>query len=274
MSKIIEEITEYADGGLVFTVKELCDYLGAVDKEVDNVYTALSRLCERKQLYRYGQGIYGRMENGKVLTPYKDALTYIYTRNNNGYISGLDFCHMIGISAAGSETAVIVTNSVKKVRTTDTVTVKPPKIPVTAANKDYLQLLDFFENESALLVYSSVMNPEEVVLKYISDNDISMIKLIAYAKRYYNNKTFKNIITTIEMGYNILTKEQVQEQCDGNVYTLEEFCSLCDEGLINSSDGHGYFHDGIKETEADVFSNKIDSEYVWKNYLYVCWYNK
>lgn len=69
------------------------------------------------------------------------------------------------------------------------------------------------------------------------------------------------------------TKAQVQKECIGAVYTLEEFCSLCEDGLITSYDGHGYFHNGEKETDVSVFSD-ADPEYVWKNYRYVCWYNK
>lgn len=69
------------------------------------------------------------------------------------------------------------------------------------------------------------------------------------------------------------TKVQVQKECIGTVYTLEEFCSLCEDNLINSCDGHGYFHDGEKETDINVFSD-ADTNYVWKHYHYICWYNK
>lgn len=69
------------------------------------------------------------------------------------------------------------------------------------------------------------------------------------------------------------TKVQVQKECIGTVYTLEEFCSLCGDNLINSYDGHGYFHGGEKETDINVFSD-ADPNYVWKHYHYICWYNK
>ena len=69
------------------------------------------------------------------------------------------------------------------------------------------------------------------------------------------------------------TKVQVQKECIGTVYTLEEFCSLCEDNLINSYDGHGYFHDGEKETDINVFSD-ADPNYVWKHYHYICCYNK
>ena len=72
----------------------------------------------------------------------------------------------------------------------------------------------------------------------------------------------------------VKSKEEVQKTCCGDVYTLEEFCEICESGGINRHDGHGYFHDGEKETDVSAFSDKVDPDYVWKNYYYVCWYNK
>jgi hypothetical protein len=71
-----------------------------------------------------------------------------------------------------------------------------------------------------------------------------------------------------------MTQEQIQEKCDGEVYTLKEFCELCEWAMITSYDGHGYFHDGEKETDIDVFNHDLSADEVWNKYKYVCWYNK
>lgn len=46
------------------------------------------------------------------------------------------------------------------------------------------------------------------------------------------------------------TLEQVKvEQEFGEVFTINEFAELCDEGYINEYDGIGYFHDGENRTK-------------------------
>ena len=70
------------------------------------------------------------------------------------------------------------------------------------------------------------------------------------------------------------TVEQVKQETFGNVYTLEEFCKLCDDGIITSYDGIGRFHDGDKETDVSVWDYSLAPEDVWGIYPYVIWYNK
>jgi len=68
-------------------------------------------------------------------------------------------------------------------------------------------------------------------------------------------------------------KEEIQKNCIGHVYTLEEFAEEVDEGYINSNDGCGYFHDGDNETNISVWTEDLTLEEM-KKYPYVCWYNK
>lgn len=74
------------------------------------------------------------------------------------------------------------------------------------------------------------------------------------------------------------TIEQIQEETRvGDVFTLEEFMEVVERGSINDYDGFGYFHNGEKETDINVFSNiwdKFEVDDMLKRYPYVIWYNK
>lgn len=70
------------------------------------------------------------------------------------------------------------------------------------------------------------------------------------------------------------TKEQIQEEIEyTDVFTIEEFAEQVNDGLINSFDGYGYLHDGVRETRINVWDETLTYEDVIK-YPYVCWYNK
>ena len=74
-------------------------------------------------------------------------------------------------------------------------------------------------------------------------------------------------------GMNMKTKEQVKKETGADVFTLKEFIRICDEGGINSCDGHGYFHDGEKETCISCWNNEVTWDDV-KDFPFICWYNK
>jgi hypothetical protein len=65
------------------------------------------------------------------------------------------------------------------------------------------------------------------------------------------------------------TKEQVQDECFGEVYTLDEFIDEVTCGGINQYDGVGFFHNGENETNVSVWEKSCDL----LCYPYVCWYN-
>ncbi len=74
------------------------------------------------------------------------------------------------------------------------------------------------------------------------------------------------------------TIEQIQKETKvGDVFTLKEFMEVVERGSINDYDGFGYFHDGEKETDINVFSDiwyEFEVDDVLKMYPYVIWYNK
>lgn len=73
----------------------------------------------------------------------------------------------------------------------------------------------------------------------------------------------------------IKTLEELKTEFGDNaaVYTKEEFISECNDNMITSYDGHGYFHDGERETIISVWDNTLSAEDV-EPYPYVIWYNK
>lgn len=68
------------------------------------------------------------------------------------------------------------------------------------------------------------------------------------------------------------TKEEIQKECFGVAYTLNEFADLIDAGCINQYDGDGFFHDGEEQTNLSVFNILATWELI-KDFPYVCWYN-
>ena len=71
------------------------------------------------------------------------------------------------------------------------------------------------------------------------------------------------------------TLEQVQaEEKIGDVFTVEHFCELMDDGYITDYDGWGFFHDGEKiRREYSVFDNSYSWDDV-KDFPYIVWFNK
>lgn len=69
-----------------------------------------------------------------------------------------------------------------------------------------------------------------------------------------------------------LVEVQAEEKY-ADVFTLDEFIEMMDSGSITSCDGCGYFHDGEKRTECEVYDDTLTWNDV-KDYPYVVWCNK
>ena len=116
----------------------------------------------------------------------------------------------------------------------------------------------------------------EIIHHYITQNNILPV-LILWCNKKPNE--FKWLINLIENcpyleTVNIfckppLTKEEVQKNCIGDVFTSHEFWNEVRMGGFNPYDGFGNYHDGVQE---------ITSPDIWKEpeaiYPYICWYNK
>lgn len=70
------------------------------------------------------------------------------------------------------------------------------------------------------------------------------------------------------------TIEQIQDEVRyGEVFNSNDFAQKVISGSFNKFDGVGFFHNGENETNISVWDKKVTLEY-FKEYPYVCWYNK
>lgn len=75
------------------------------------------------------------------------------------------------------------------------------------------------------------------------------------------------------------TKEQVQKETTiGDVFKTADFTEHIIDGLFIPYDGYGFFHDGEKNTDINVW-DATTGEYRWdlaktNKYPYVIWFNR
>ena len=101
-----------------------------------------------------------------------------------------------------------------------------------------------------------------------------------YSKEYEQYTNEQNAYNTPLDAWNIdieelnrINEEYDKQKFQGDKYTREEFGRMIEEGLFIPYDGHGYFHDGEKETDISVWDTSLTPQDVEK-YPYVIWYNK
>lgn len=71
------------------------------------------------------------------------------------------------------------------------------------------------------------------------------------------------------------SKKQVQaEEKIGDVFETDVFTEYVKDGCFIPYDGYGYYHDGEKETEIEVFDGGIYDVALSKKYPYVIWFNR
>lgn len=71
-----------------------------------------------------------------------------------------------------------------------------------------------------------------------------------------------------------LIGQVMDENPYANVMSVRDFARYVEGGLLTSYDGHGYLHDGEKETDVAVLFSPAWLEDMEEKYPYVCWYNK
>lgn len=201
-----DRLLEYAKREEVFTTEEIVKEFAVPQNERRSLNTVLGRLCSSGKLYRYKRGMYGYeayVEKFDIVIhshcPNSEALAQLYLKDDGSYISGANFYNRISLSTWLPRKTVIVTNKVKRKKETDTTIFLPPKTFITKENRDYFQLLDCFENFGKLAVDHP--NPYGRIMWYIRERDLDIQALIAFAKRYYTNKTLENLTKCLEADY-------------------------------------------------------------------------
>lgn len=201
-----EELLEYAKREKVFTTDEIAKGLAIPQNERSNLNKTLKRLCDSGKLYRYKRGIYGYEAYGEKFgvvihshCPEGEAFAHLYLKDDGSYISGADFYNRIGLSTWIPRKIVVVTNKVKRRAETNTAVFLPPKTFITKENRDYLQLLDCFENLGRLAIDNP--DPYGRIMWYTRKMGLDIQALIVFAKRYYTKKTMENLIKCLEADY-------------------------------------------------------------------------
>lgn len=156
------------------------------------------------ELRCYQKGIYYRT----AVTPFGETginkerlIADKYLLPDIGYETGLTVLHRLGLTSQMPRERVLATNVAKDCMRKDKklgVVIRPPKITVTAGNKDYLQILDALD----LLEKAPVdeEHPYEVVAGYIQRKGLRYQILLAYADRYYSRNTVLCLGHTANMG--------------------------------------------------------------------------
>jgi len=122
-------------------------------------------------------------------------------------------------------------------------------------------------------IESVVQFPDKTIINMIGDSSQT-------DNFYYVIDSYEDVKKML--GGNIKTLEQVESELTcGEVFTTEQFAYYAENNCLNQYDGFGYFHDGEKETDFNVWDNEspiYDTVSTWEEliekYPYVIWYNK
>lgn len=186
------------------------DYSLPADKANAAVAVAMKRIMDRKQipdLRFYQKGIYFRAE----VTPFGETgidkeslIVRKYLDNDQGYETGTRLLYKIGLTTQLPNTRLIATNTAKECLRRDeklNVSVCPPKVVVTKENKDYLQLLDVLEMLDRTPI--DVEDPYRLLAAYIDKKGLRYDLLLAFADKYYPQRTILQLAKTASEKENI-----------------------------------------------------------------------
>lgn len=152
----------------------------------------------------YQKGVYYRT----VITPFGETginrerlIADKYLLPDKGYETGLTVLHQLGLTSQMPRERVVATNVVKDCMRTDKklgVVIRPPKVQVTAKNKEYLQILDALDLVEKAPV--DEMEPYKVLAEHIRKRQLQYGFLLALADRYYNRNTVLCLAHTANKG--------------------------------------------------------------------------
>ncbi len=157
---------------------------------------AMKRIMDGKtiaELRFYQKGIYyltACTPFGELDIDKEQLIADKYLLPNKGYETGLLLMHHMGLTSQMPRVRILATNMAKECMRTDEklgVSIRPPKVTVTAENKAYLQVLDVLEMLDKAPV--DEVNPYEKIAKYIRAQQLKYGILLAIADSYYSRAT-------------------------------------------------------------------------------------
>ena len=164
---------------------------------------AVKRIMDKGELpdlRSYQKGIYYRTADtpfGEMGIDREQLIADKYLLHDNGYETGLRLLHHMGLTTQMPTEHLLATNAAKDCIRYDSklgVSICPPKAPVNAGNKAYLQTLDALDLLDKAPV--DVQDPYTILADHIRQNGLQYETLLYYADRYYNRKTIIRLAHT------------------------------------------------------------------------------
>lgn len=190
----IEEIKEY-----------IIQFYNKNDKEkvFNNIKAILNRMNKEGIIETAYKGIYYiPIENifGKMLLGNRQIMKYKYIMDKNGnikgYITGAKLFNDAHLTTQVPNIIDIATNECKNFNKYENkklkVVIRKPKIKVNNDNYKYLQLFDLIENKDNIGI--EVQNPDEVIYKFITENELDFEKIIKYAMETKSRTVINKIL--------------------------------------------------------------------------------
>lgn len=193
MNKVYEVIIrEYGYNEPVF-LEELYTMVGGTK---ESVRKSVSRLANQDLLLRVKPGIYYVPRKKSILKKQVPDVNKVierkyiqsYNREINGYITGINFANMLGLTTQTASTYTIATNKTSKNNyklqySRMNVVLKKPKANITESNYKIFQSLDLLEEKERVSEYSVDVIVEKL-LSYLIDVKIDEAILTNYLKSY------------------------------------------------------------------------------------------
>lgn len=197
---VLGYLKQHGQGAPIYT-DEIAEAVAAdygIDKKKAAAATAVAvkRILDKgdlPDLRCYQKGIYYRT----VITPFgelgisrEQLIANKYLLPDNGFETGLRLLHHMGLTTLMPAEYLLATNAARDCIRYDKklgVSICPPKAPVNARNKAYLQTLDAIDLLDKAPVDAA--NPYVILADHIRENDLQYETLLYYADRYYSRKT-------------------------------------------------------------------------------------
>ena len=190
----IEEVKEY-----------VMQFYNETEKEnvFNNVKAILNRLTKENIIKTAYKGIYYIPKVnifGEMPLAIRNIIQYKYLvdkiGNVKGYITGAMLFNQVGLTTQVPNITDIATNECKNnnkyTNNYLNTTIRKPKIVVTTENYKYLQLFDLIENKDNINI--EVENKDEVIYRFIKENELNFEKIIKYARETNCKKAIDQIL--------------------------------------------------------------------------------
>jgi len=179
------------------------DYEISCKKAAAATAVALKRIMDKGKLPDlrcYRKGIYYRTADtpfGEVAISREKLIADKYLLPDKGYETGLRLLHHLGLTTQMPAEHLLATNAAKDCLRYDTrlgVSICPPKVPINAENKMYLQTLDALDLLDKAPV--DAQDPYTILSDHIRRNHLEYENLLFYADRYYSRRTIFQLAHT------------------------------------------------------------------------------